>query len=150
MTTHNFKIIPYQSQYREQLISLFDLYRIFYRQNSDISGASTFIDERLNNKDSIFFLCISDKQLIGFTQLFPTLSSVSMERYYILNDLYVKIEYRGLGAASLLLKHCQEWSNEHNYKGLSLETGSDNPAQKLYERLGWRQEPHTLHYFWSE
>ncbi len=94
-------------------------------------------------------MCIIDEQLIGFTQLYPTLSSVSMERYYILNDLYVKLEHRGLGAASLLLKHCQEWSKKHNYKGLSLETAADNPAQKVYEKLGWRQDPDTLHYFWS-
>ncbi len=149
MKANNFKIIPYQKHYRNQLIHLFDLYRIFYKQKSDIKGATLFIYARLKNKDSVIFLCVLDDKAIGFTQLYPTLSSVSMERYHVLNDLYVSQEYRGSGAATALLLYCQEWSKQHGYKGLSLETASDNPAQKLYERLGWSQDSHSLHYFWT-
>ena len=38
----------------DSLSKLFDLYRIFYQQKSDLSGAREFIRERLNNKESVF------------------------------------------------------------------------------------------------
>ena len=36
--------------------SLFNDYRVFYEQPSDINGAKSFIKDRLNNKDSIIFI----------------------------------------------------------------------------------------------
>ena len=38
----------------DSLAELFDLYRIFYQQKSDFSGAREFIKERLNNEESLF------------------------------------------------------------------------------------------------
>jgi hypothetical protein len=36
-----------------------------------------------------------------------------------------------------------------NAKGLALSTATDNPAQYLYERLGWEKETGFLNYFWK-
>ena len=35
-----------------------------------------------------------------------------------------------------------------NFKGLALETAKANPAQRLYEKLGWKKDLEHLHYFW--
>jgi hypothetical protein len=32
---------------------------------------------------------------------------------------------------------------------LALEAATDNPAQKLYERLGWKQSSDFYYYFWE-
>ena len=47
-----------------------------------------------------------------------------------------------------LLIAAQEYAKANNLKGLTLETASDNPAQKLYERLGWSKDE-SYHYFWK-
>lgn len=69
--------------------TLFDQYRQFYQQPSDLEGAKSYIKERLSKKESIIFIVKNDGNYIGFTQLYPTFSSISMARAWILNDLYV-------------------------------------------------------------
>ena len=71
-----------------------------------------------------------------------------MQRTYILNDLFVKKDARGNRVGEGLLEHAKKFAKEVGSKGLTLETDLDNPAQKLYERLGWSKDTH-LHYTWE-
>ncbi|MEM9649999.1 MAG: GNAT family N-acetyltransferase [Bacteroidota bacterium] len=128
---------------------LFDAYRVFYGQNSDLNAAKEFLKERFNKQENIVFLAMKGGQPVGFTQLYTTFSSVSMKAFYILNDLFVVPEYRGKGIGEALLKHAQVFCSSKQFKGLALETATDNPAQRLYERLGWKQDLEYLHYFWK-
>ncbi|MGH8426671.1 MAG: hypothetical protein ACRES7_01640 [Gammaproteobacteria bacterium] len=73
----------------DALAPLFDAYRSFYGRKSDLYGARTFLEERLQREESIIFLAELDSQPAGFTQLYPLFSSVNMSRIWILNDLYV-------------------------------------------------------------
>ncbi len=79
------------------LVPLFDAYRIFYSQESNLKAAKDFLYKRLTKNDTIIFLAYIDKKAVGFTQLFPSFSSVSMQPLYILNDLYVDKEFRNQG-----------------------------------------------------
>lgn len=133
----------------EPLTNLFDEYRVFYQMNTDKKGAKTFLTDRIKNNESIIFIVKINGKCIGFTQLFPTFSSVSMERSYILNDLYVDESFRKIGAASALLMHTQDWCKRNGHKGLALETANDNPAQHLYQKLGWEKDTECFHYFWK-
>jgi GNAT superfamily N-acetyltransferase len=133
-----------------ELVKLFDAYRVFYDQKSDLRKAEKFLTERLQNNDSVIYIALDDDANgLGFTQLYPTFSSVSMQQFYILNDLFVRPEMRGKGIGESLLKTAQEFAKLGNYKGLALETAIDNPAQKLYERLGWKRTTDFYHYFWK-
>ena len=38
---------------------LFDQYRVFYRKESDIDGAVSFLTDRLTREESVVFLCES-------------------------------------------------------------------------------------------
>ena len=49
-----------------------------------------FLKDRLINKESVVFIAFEKNNPIGFVQLYPSFSSVSMERLWVLNDLYVK------------------------------------------------------------
>ena len=61
----------------EQLSILFNEYRQFYEQSSDIQLATDFIKNRLSQKDSVIFVAMNEAQkLIGFCQLYPTFCSV--------------------------------------------------------------------------
>jgi len=134
----------------ESLARLFDGYRVFYEQSSNLEAAKAFLEERFREKDSIIFVAEQNGALVGFTQLYPTFSSVSMERFYILNDLFVLPVCRGQGIGAFLLRHAQAFTKSHGYKGLALETATDNPAQALYERLGWEKSDGFYHYFWKQ
>lgn len=143
------KVYKASLEHLPQLVPLFDKYRIFYQQGSDLQGAEKFLQERLSNNESIVFLADMDGKPVGFTQLYTSFSSVSMKPTYILNDLYVDETYRKKGVGEALLKKAKELCKENNFKGLALETAIDNPAQKLYERLGWKKDSGYFHYFWS-
>ena len=143
----------------EILVPLFDGYRIFYRQPSNYKGVRAFLKERLSNKDSFIYIAFaksvqsaagvaeSDKA-VGFTQLYPIFSSVSMERMYMLNDLFIDADYRGQGIGQALIHTVKDLCRKEHQKGIVIQTETSNPAQHLYERLGFKKDP-DLHYFWA-
>lgn len=144
------KTLRATEEHLEQLTALFNAYRVFYDQTSDIAAAEEFLSERFSKKDSVIFIAEDAVgKGLGFTQLYPSFSSVSMQRVYILNDLYVSEEARGQGVGEALLEHAKKFAISEGAKGLTLETDVDNPAQKLYERLGWTKDIDVFHYTWK-
>jgi GNAT superfamily N-acetyltransferase len=124
-----------------QIVPLFDAYRQFYEQPSDTQGARRFLHDRLVNGESVIFLALLDGEAAGFIQLYPSFSSVSMKRRWILNDLFVTPEARRKGVGEAMLERARLYAVETGAKGLMLETAVDNiPAQRLYESLGWQRE----------
>ena len=141
-------IIKAHIEHLDFIVSLFDAYRVFYRKPSDKDAAKQFLFERLKNKESIIFLAFVNDEAVGFTQLYPSFSSVSMQPIYVLNDLYVTKGYRKQGIGVALLNKAKQLCRNNNYKGLGLQTETTNPAQHLYESLGWEKDP-DLQYFWT-
>ncbi|GAB6926292.1 GNAT family N-acetyltransferase [Paenibacillus sp. JCM 10914] len=134
----------------DELVHLFDEYRVFYKQASDMEHARKFLMDRLEHKESIIFIAKDMERniAIGFTQLYPSFSSISMQRSWILNDLYVLDEHRGLGAARLLLESAKEYARVTEAKGLDLSTASDNVrAQRIYEQFGFKKDEEFFHYY---
>ena len=132
---------------------LFDLYRQFYEQKSDIESAKEFLFERIKNNESEIFLALSgDNDLrskgMGFVQLYPSFTSVGMKRIWILNDLYVHENYRKQGVGEALMKRAGELAVETKAKGLALETHSENfTAQKLYDKTGYTKDTEFYRYY---
>lgn len=132
----------------DAVTELFDLYRQFYQQSPDTEGAREFLKTRILNGESVIFIAYEGGEAVGFTQLYPSFSSVNMKRSWILNDLYVKKEYRGKGAGEKLIYKAIEMARDTGAKGVLLETASDNiPAQGLYEKIGFKRETHYFYYF---
>ncbi|EKN70074.1 N-acetyltransferase GCN5 [Neobacillus bataviensis LMG 21833] len=132
----------------DSLTELFDLYRQFYEQKSDMEGARKFLQERILNEESVAFIALDGLNPLGFVQLYPSFSSVSMQRSWVLNDLFVKETARGKGVGESLMKMAIELAKETGAKGLFLETAADNTtAQRLYEKIGFIKESHYFYYF---
>ncbi len=121
---------------------LFDAYRVFYEQTSDVARAKDFMAERFKNSDSVVFLAEDETgTALGFTQLFPSFSSVSTERLWILNDLFVVASARGRRVGEQLIKRALQLARETKAKGVVLETAHNNiSGQRLYERMGFVRE----------
>ena len=133
----------------DAIIDLFDAYRVFYKQKTDKKSAKAFLKARFEQQQSVIFIAKKSGVVVGFTQLYPIFSSVSMQKMFVLNDLYVDANERKQGIGEKLLIVAQKYATTNNWKGLTLETASDNPAQKLYERLGWQKDDNEYHYFWK-
>lgn len=132
----------------DSLTELFDSYRMFYQQKSNLSGAKVFIKERLSNEDSVIFMAFVENDPIGFVQLYPSFSSVSMKRIWVLNDLYVKEKVRGKGFGEKLIKKAISFAEETGAKGVLLETGKENvTAQRLYEKIGFIKDTSHFYFF---
>ncbi|MFT4585207.1 MAG: GNAT superfamily N-acetyltransferase [Gammaproteobacteria bacterium] len=118
---------------------LFDRYRQFYGQVSDIAAAQDFLFERFTHNQLVVFLVEGTSgEGLGFARLYPSYSSVSMAAVFILNDLYVAQQARRTGLASLLLERAANYEKTNGAIRLSLSTAHDNEsAQALYVRDGW-------------
>ncbi len=125
----------------EWVVPLFDAYRVFYRQDSDVKNARRFIEHRLKNGESVIFLAMDGNSALGFVQMYPSFSSVHMRELWILNDLFVAPEARKMGVGEALMERARQFAIETGAKGLMLETAVDNfSAQRLYERMGYERE----------
>jgi len=131
--------------------SLFNKYRVFYKQEPDLALASGFISERINNDESVIFIASNaNGEPLGFTQLYPIFSSVSASRSWVLNDLYVSSEARGMGVGKSLMEAAKQHALESGANGIALETAQDNStAQALYEALGYKRSNGFYSYFLS-
>ncbi len=130
-----------------QLTLLFNNYRKFYKQPQDLEACKTFIKRRIENNDSYIFVASRKSQLIGFVQLYPSFSSVAMEKLYILNDLFVLENARRHGVADKLLQRAEEFANNNQACRLVLETHKDNlAAQKLYVKREWKKDFESFHF----
>lgn len=131
----------------KQLSTLFDKYRQFYGKMADLEGAQSFVGERLALNDSAIFVAVSDASLVGFVQLYPSLSSVSMARIYILNDLFVETDYRKKGVGTSLIRAAEKYGNDQKAIKMALATAVTNDAARaLYESLGWVKDDDFFHY----
>jgi GNAT superfamily N-acetyltransferase len=130
----------------DRLRPLYSGYRAFYHGSPDPEGEARFLRERLEHDQSVVFLAEHDGAPVGFTQLYPTYSSVAMKPLWILNDLFVVPDARRQGVGALLLRRAKRHAEETGAEGLVLETALDNPAQLLYESEGWKRDVAFLHY----
>ncbi|HEY8606757.1 MAG TPA: GNAT family N-acetyltransferase [Noviherbaspirillum sp.] len=131
----------------EVIAPLFDGYRQFYAQAPDPALALSFIRERLALLESVIFLAEdASGRVLGFTQLFPSFSSVGARRIWVLNDLFVDSAARGTGVGRALLDAARTHAALTGALRIELATAHDNPAQKLYESQGYLRETGVLHY----
>ena len=133
----------------DALAQLFEQYRAFYECEPNASRAREFIAERLRNTDSVILVAEDSRSgsLAGFTQLYPTFSSLRMGRALILNDLFVAEAYRRSGVARRLMHAAQLFAQMSGAVALSLETQRANAsARALYESLGYHAEEDFVTY----
>jgi len=132
----------------DDLVPLFDSYRQFYKQDSNLEKAKEFLTNRIRNNESVIYIAYLNNEAVGFTQLYPVFSSVSMQPMYLLNDLFVVASFRNKGVGEQLIKAAKNLCIQKKYKGLAIQTEATNPAQHLYQRVGFKKDP-DMHLFWT-
>jgi GNAT superfamily N-acetyltransferase len=129
------------------LVPLFDAYRQFYGQAPDPALAFKFLDARLSADESVIFLAEEGGAAVGFAQLYPSFSSLSARRTFILNDLFVADEARRGGVGRTLIDAAVTFAKAAGAARMSLSTATGNhTAQSVYEAAGWTRDEAFLVY----
>jgi ribosomal protein S18 acetylase RimI-like enzyme len=126
------------------LLPLFVAYRAFYGVDAtptNEADARAFLRERITRRDSVILLIWGQARALGFVQLYPIFSAVRAQRSYLLNDLFVTSEARGMGHGEALLHAARTYASAQRAASLMLQTARSNlGAQRLYQRTGWQRD----------
>lgn len=136
------KIRRFEPRDLAEMARLFNDYRVFYEQPSDLGLAKRFIAERTQADDSVIFIAdAGNSMLAGFCQLYPSFCSVAGAPIYVLYDLFVSPSCRRAGVARQLLQAAASRARSDGKVRMDLTTAKDNlNAQALYESLGWTRD----------
>jgi GNAT superfamily N-acetyltransferase len=146
----NIQVIRAGIEHLEQVVPLFDAYRMFYRQSSDREAARKFLKERFEQQDTVLYLAICNQVPAGFAHLFPFFTSVGLKNHWILNDLYVDAAFRSQGVGHLLIEACKQHAIQTEAKGLFLQTEKKNiKAQKFYLTEGFIEDTENVYFEWE-
>lgn len=122
--------------------TLFDEYRVFHGQPSDPALARHFIRARILREESIILVAeVRDGPVLGFCQMLPSFCSLEAGPIGVLRDIYVAPVGRRLGVARALLMAARDHADQAGMARIDLTAPGDNqPAQALYESLGWARD----------
>jgi ribosomal protein S18 acetylase RimI-like enzyme len=141
------EVFQASSEHLKEVSKLFDQYRVFYNLSSDYEAAREFLKERFEKEDSTIFAASVDRRIVGFAQLYPSFSSLSMKHISILNDLFVNEGYRGQGVAKSLMSAAENFARETKCVQIVLATQISNiAAQSLYESCGYAKDEEFYNY----
>ena len=128
------------------LVPLFNAYRMFYQQPSDIAASAAYVEKEVVTTNTRFFLARnSEKLAVGFVHLILSTNTLVMRPIWYLEDLYVHPSGRRQGTAEALMVAAERFARESGAERLTLSTAHDNQAaQSLYRKLGYVREEH----FW--
>lgn len=124
-------------------------YRNFYGIKSQSEEEVTeFVKKRLENKQSKIFIALSDcDEVIGFIQLYPSYSTVSLKPQWILNDFFVDENHRNQGHGTALMSYVKDYFR-NDAKGFILVTDKDNlTAKSFYDKNGWNTGEYDFYTF---
>ncbi len=134
----------------DALAPLLDSYRQFYGRPSDVHAAREFLAARFNHGESVIFIAHEGDSPVGFTQLYPSFSSASLARTFILNDLFVHEQARRKGVASGLMSAALEYARAMGAIRLTLSTAiSNETAQAVYRSAGWKRDEQFFVYHYA-
>jgi GNAT superfamily N-acetyltransferase len=134
----------------DDLAGLFNDYRIFYRQETDIEKAKEFLKDRLTKNESVVFVAFAGDTMVGFVQLYPVFSSVRMKKRWLLNDLFIKEDFRGQGFSIALIEQAKELCRQSGACGFMLDTAKVNViGNRLYQKMGLKLDTEYNTYSWD-
>jgi GNAT superfamily N-acetyltransferase len=140
-------IIRANLEHLNDLTSLVDAYRQFYKQPSDPPAVRSYLHERLQNQQCVVFLCYEGETALGFTLLYHHWTTVALGHVWLLNDLFTTPQARRKGVGWALMEAARDFARADGGKRMWLRTAVDNiPGQALYEKFGMVRDVHFYRY----
>lgn len=133
----------------EKIVSIVMQYRSFYGvENQNEKEVRNFIKARIENNQSKIFIAENiNGEVIGFIQLYPSYSTVSLKPQWVLNDFFVVASERKKGTGTELMAFVKEYFKD-KAKGFFLVTDKDNfTAKSFYDKNGWQTNEYDFYTF---
>jgi GNAT superfamily N-acetyltransferase len=144
------RIIKATLEHLDLLCPLFVKYREFYGEMAYPEASREFLEKRIARDESVIYLALAkddQTRALGFCQLYPSFSSLSLKRVWILNDIYVTEDSRRQLVADQLMRHAKNMARETQAIRMRVATSSDNlVAQKVYESIGFKEDTQFKNY----
>ncbi|WP_410687477.1 GNAT family N-acetyltransferase [Avibacterium paragallinarum] len=104
------KIFKAEQWNLELLLPLFEQYRLSQGMAENPDRTLTFLINRIRFSESIFFLAVdAQNQALGFIQLYPRLSSLQLQRYWQLTDIFVLPQQNSTEIYTALIAKAKEF-----------------------------------------
>ncbi|UXN34582.1 GNAT family N-acetyltransferase [Avibacterium paragallinarum] len=104
------KIFKAEQWNLELLLPLFEQYRLSQGMTENPDRTLTFLTNRIRFSESIFFLAVdAQNQALGFIQLYPRLSSLQLQRYWQLTDIFVLPQQNSTEIYTALIAKAKEF-----------------------------------------
>ncbi len=119
------------------LLPLFEQYRLSYGMKENPERTLAFLHNRIRFSESIIFIATDERQqAVGFVQLYPRLSSLQLQRYWQLTDIFVQ-EVKNQGEIyNALIEKAKEFVRFTQANRLIVE--QDQQQRELWEARGFR------------
>ena len=137
------RIVQATLEHLDQLTPLFIKYRELFGQVAYPESSRKFLSTRISRKESVIYLAMPDdeERILDFCQLYPSYSSLSLKRVWILNDIYVCEEARRQLVADHLIQAAKKMAKETQAIRMRVSSSINNDvAHKLYESLGFVED----------
>ncbi len=142
------KIIKAKKTNIKDVSFLFDLYRQFYKYKPNLKQSTKYIANRIKKNESTIFVCYSNKDAVGFVQLYKTFDSLNLNEKIVLYDLFVAKNYRKKGIGNLLMDKAKSFALKNEINLIELSTAVTNKkAQSLYEKLEYVRDKEYYNYY---
>ncbi|MCK3658249.1 hypothetical protein A4G18_05885 [Pasteurellaceae bacterium Pebbles2] len=126
------------------LLPLFEEYRLSHGMAENPDRTLTFLNNRIRFSESIFFLAFEESpqdqhKAVGFIQLYPRLSSLQLQRYWQLTDIFVQNNPKKDEIYTALIEKAKEFVSFTQSNMLTVE--QDQQQRNLLEMEGFQLNP---------
>lgn len=126
----------------ESLVDLFAAYCQFYKLTHSRARIARFVGKRLGARPRRTWVVPNGRNvevpLAGFAQVYETISTLSLARVWVLNDLYVHASARGQGVGRALVEQVVKEAKRSGAARVDLATQVGNrSARALYDSMGF-------------
>lgn len=90
------------------------------------------------------------EQPVGLINCFEGYSTFRARPLLNIHDIVVLPEHRGKNIGATLIETVVQQAKEAGYCKITLEVRSDNPAERLYRRLGFNDGNHPMNFLTKE
>lgn len=131
------KIFKAEQWNLDLLLPLFEEYRITQGMTENPDRTLAFLNNRIRFSESIIFLAVDSRQrALGFIQLYPRLSSLRLQRYWQVTDIFVSRGHEQSEIDSALLEKAKEFVRFTRSDRLIIE--QNHQANEQWERRGFK------------
>lgn len=143
------KITDNIDDHLDQLVPVIEEYRQYCGAQPSPGKTRSFLLDLYSQKKAVTFLAIDEpsNNVMGFINLFPSYSTLSLQKIWILNDLGVAKKYRGNGVAKALIQKALSMAKDSGADRVELKTQKTNiSAQQLYASLRFTIDEENIFY----